>query len=49
MGKKSRKPKYYSCHCGRKLRLNGVKVPAHKALATDRLCPTSGSYIPEVK
>lgn len=49
MGKKSRKPKYYDCSCGRKLRLNGVKIPPHKSLQTGELCLSSGDFIPEVK
>lgn len=49
MEKKSRKPKYYSCSCGKRLRLNGVKVPVHESLQTRSLCPVSGSFIPEIK
>ena len=49
MGKASRKPKYYDCPCGRKLRLDGVKIPAHKDLRTGTLCLSYGGFIPEVK
>lgn len=48
MSKPSRKAKYFDCYCGRRLRINGVKIPPHKNMATGVLCPSSGHFIPEV-
>ena len=49
MGKKSRKPEYYTCPmCYRRLRLNGVKIPRHMDSATATLCDTSGGFVPGV-
>ena len=49
MGKKSRKPKYYDCPCGRKLRLEEVRVPRHIDHRTDSLCLSSRDFIPEIR
>ena len=49
MAKQGRKPKYYNCYCGRKLKINGVRIPRHIDIGTNTLCPSSGDFLPEVK
>lgn len=45
MGKRSRKAECQDCACGRRVKLNGWKIPAHVSLETGALCLYSGNTI----